>query len=99
VGDVADHIEHIRHVAGVDHVGLGSDFDGVAALPDGLQGVEGYPALLAELASRGWSNAELAKLTWHNAMRVLRATESVAAQTQRMRGPSLATFAELDPRC
>jgi membrane dipeptidase len=97
VSDVADHIEQIRHVAGVDHVGLGSDFDGVAAVPDGLDGVDGYPALLAELASRSWPNGELAKLTWHNAVRVLRATESVAAQTQRIRGPSLATFAELDP--
>lgn len=96
VSDVADHIEHIRQVAGVDHVGLGSDFDGVAAVPDGLDGVDGYPALLAELASRGWSTCNLGKLTWHNALRVLRATESVAAQTQRIRGPSLATFAALD---
>jgi membrane dipeptidase len=97
VSDVAEHLEHLRQVAGVDHVGLGSDFDGVAALPDGLQGVDGYPALLAELAARGWSTGELAKLTWHNAVRVLRATESVAAQAQRGRGPSLATIAELDP--
>jgi membrane dipeptidase len=96
VGDVADHIEHVRQVAGVDHVGLGSDFDGIVAVPDGLEGVDGYPVLLTELASRGWSNSELAKLTWHNAVRVLRATESVAAQEQRMRGPSLATYAELD---
>jgi membrane dipeptidase len=96
VSDVADHIEHIRQVAGVDHVGLGSDFDGVAAVPDGLDGVDGYPTLLAELASRSWSTSELGKLTWHNALRVLRATESVAAQAQRMRGPCLATFAELD---
>lgn len=96
VSDVAEHIEHLRQVAGVDHVGLGGDFDGVAALPDGLQGVEGYPALLAELASRGWSDGELAKLTWHNALRVLRTTESVAAQERRMRGPSLASFTELD---
>jgi membrane dipeptidase len=95
VSDVAEHIEHLRQVAGVDHVGLGSDFDGVAALPDGLDGVDGYPTLLAELAARGWSNDELAKLTWHNAVRVLRATESVAAQTQRTRSPSLATFAKL----
>ncbi|MGH3812941.1 MAG: dipeptidase [Pseudonocardiaceae bacterium] len=97
VSDVADHIEQVRTVAGVDHVGLGSDFDGVAAVPDGLEGVDGYPALLAELASRGWSDVELGKLTWHNALRVLRATESAAAEAQRTRGPSLATFAELDP--
>jgi membrane dipeptidase len=65
-------------VAGVDHVGLGGDFDGVAATPDGLSGVDGYPALLAELAERNWSDAELAKLTWHNAIRVIRDTEAAA---------------------
>jgi membrane dipeptidase len=95
VGDVADHVEHIRDVAGVDHVGLGGDFDGSLAVPDGLSGVDGYPALLAELATRGWSDADLAKLTWHNALRVLRATESVGAEARRSRGPSLATT-ELD---
>ena len=83
VGDVADHIEHVRAVAGVDHVGLGSDFDGVAATPDGLSGVDGYPALLEELARRGWSDAELAKLTWHNALRVLRDTEAAARMSGR----------------
>jgi membrane dipeptidase len=78
VADVADHVEHIRAVAGVAHVGLGGDFDGVAATPDGLSGVDGYPALLVELAERGWSDAELAALTWHNALRVLRDTEAAA---------------------
>jgi len=78
VADVADHVEHVREVAGVDHVGLGGDFDGVAATPDGLSGVDSYPALLEELARRGWSDAELAKLTWHNALRVLRDTEAAA---------------------
>jgi len=78
IGDVADHIDHVRSVAGVDGVGLGGDFDGVAALPDGLQDVAAYPALLAELARRGWADDDLAKLTWHNALRVLRATEAVA---------------------
>ena len=80
VADVADHIDHVRAVAGVDHVGLGGDFDGVAATPDGLSGVDGYPALLEELAQRGWSDAELAKLTWHNAVRVLRDTEAAAVR-------------------
>jgi membrane dipeptidase len=75
---VADHVEHVRDVAGVDHVGLGGDFDGIMATPDGLTGVDAYPALLEELAGRGWSEAELSKLTWHNALRVLRATESAA---------------------
>jgi membrane dipeptidase len=59
-------------------VGLGGDFDGVSALPDGLPDVAAYPALLAELARRGWSDGDLAKLTWHNTMRVLRATEAAA---------------------
>src|SRR5205823_10278513 len=71
VRDVADHVEHVREVAGVDCVGLGGDFDGMASPPDGLTDVAGYPNLLAELAQRGWSDAELAKLTWHNAVRVL----------------------------
>ena len=78
ISDVADHIEYVRDVAGIDAVGIGSDFDGIVETPDGLTGVETYPALLAELASRGWSDADLAKLTWHNAVRVLRATELAA---------------------
>jgi membrane dipeptidase len=76
VSDVADHVEHVRSVAGVDAVGLGGDYDGMPTAPDGMPDVSGYPALLAELASRGWSDADLAKLTWENALRVLRATES-----------------------
>jgi membrane dipeptidase len=78
VADVADHVEHVREVAGVDCVGLGSDFDGVASTPDGLADVTGYPNLLAELSDRGWSDSELAKLTWHNALRVLRETARYA---------------------
>ncbi|HEX6498075.1 MAG TPA: dipeptidase [Micromonosporaceae bacterium] len=96
VSDVADHIEHVREVAGVDHVGLGGDFDGIVCTPDGLSDVSGYPALLAELAKRGWSDPELAKLTWHNALRVLRDTEAVARREQAVRDASPATFAELD---
>ncbi len=80
VEDVADHVEHIRAVAGVHHVGLGGDFDGIAVTPDGLADVAGYPNLLAALARRGWSDDDLAKLTWHNAIRVLRDTASVARQ-------------------
>jgi membrane dipeptidase len=98
VADVADHIEYVRDTIGVDHVGLGGDFDGVAVTPDGLSGVDGYPTLLAELAKRGWSDADLAKLTSSNAMRVLRDTESAARTAQRERGPSAATFASLDAR-
>jgi membrane dipeptidase len=96
VSDAADHVEHVREVAGIDCVGLGGDFDGVSALPDGLGGVDGYPRLLAELAERGWSDADLGKLTWHNAMRVLRDTEAAALAAQETRGPSTATIADLD---
>jgi membrane dipeptidase len=92
VADAADHVEHVRAVAGIDHVGLGGDYDGTGAMPDGLGGVDGYPVLLAELAGRGWSDADLAQLTWHNALRVLRDTESAARAAQAQRGPSLMTF-------
>jgi membrane dipeptidase len=78
VADAADHVEYVREVAGVDCVGLGGDYDGVIALPDGLEGVDGYPRLLEELASRGWPDGDLAKLTWHNAVRVVRDTEAAA---------------------
>ena len=75
---IADHIEHIARVAGRDHVGLGSDFDGVPYLPRGLDGVEAYPRLLVELMRRGWSDADLAKLAGGNLLRVLRRAEAVA---------------------
>ncbi|MGA8117507.1 MAG: dipeptidase [Actinocatenispora sp.] len=80
VSDVADHVEHVREVAGVRAVGVGGDFDGIVRTPDGLPDVSGYPALLAELAGRGWSATELAGLTSGNALRVLRETERVAAK-------------------
>jgi membrane dipeptidase len=96
VAEVADHVEYIREVAGVDAVGLGGDFDGVINTPVGLADVASYPNLLVELADRRWSAAELAKLTWHNAIRVLRDTESAAAVARRERAPSLATIEDLD---
>ena len=80
IADVADHIDHIRRVAGVDHVGLGGDFDGVGSLPDGLTGVETYPALLADLMRRGWSEADIRKLAGENVLRVMRAAEATAAR-------------------
>lgn len=76
---VADHIEHIAKVAGVDHVGLGGDYDGVTYLPEGMGGVDGYPVVMAELARRGWSSKDLAKLSGANLLRVLRAAETVAS--------------------
>jgi membrane dipeptidase len=96
VAEVADHVEHVREVAGVDHVGLGGDYDGVAFQPQGLEDVAGYPRLLAELLDRRWSEADLAKLTWANPLRALRDAEAVARDLQARRGPSLATLAELD---
>lgn len=80
VGVIADHIEHIGRVAGRDHVGIGSDYDGVPWLPQGLEGVETYPNLFAELIRRGWSDADLAKLAGGNLLRALRAAERVAAR-------------------
>lgn len=77
---VADHIEHIAQVAGKDHVGIGSDFDGVGrVLPQGLEDVSTYPALLAELFRRGWTDAEVAKLAGGNVLRVMRQAEQVAS--------------------
>ncbi|MGW1197128.1 dipeptidase [Streptomyces sp. NPDC002536] len=93
---VADHLDHMREVAGIDHIGIGGDFDGTAFTPDGLSDVSGYPNLIAELLRRGWSEGDLAKLTWHNAVRVLRASEAVASDLSARRGPSIATIEQLD---
>jgi membrane dipeptidase len=78
ISDVVDHLDHVRQVAGIDHVGIGGDFDGVDDLPDGLGGVETYSALLAELMRRGWSEADIRKLAGENILRVMRAAEAVA---------------------
>jgi membrane dipeptidase len=88
LADVADHIEHIRDLAGVDHVGLGSDFDGMTAVPQGLGDVSTFPALLAELARRGWSDEHLARLAGGNLLRVLRRVEATARALQASRGAS-----------
>jgi membrane dipeptidase len=98
VSTVADHLDHMREVAGVDHLGIGGDYDGTAFTPDGLGDVSGYPNLLAELLDRGWSRADLAKLTWQNAVRVLGAAEDVARGLQATRAPSVATIESLDGR-
>ena len=76
--DVVSHIEHVRDVAGVDHVGLGSDFDGVPAVPEGLEDVSRYPNLLEALGERGWSDDDLARLSSRNISRVLHDAEAVA---------------------
>ena len=93
---VADHLDHMREVAGIDHIGIGGDFDGTAFTPDGLDDVSAYPNLIAELFGRGWTEADLAKLTWGNAVRVLRSAEDAARELSRTEKPSIATLAQLD---
>ena len=92
---VADHIDHIRRVAGVASVGIGSDFDGIGSTPVGLEGVDKYPALFVELARRGWTEDELAALAGGNLLRVMRHAEDVAARLQATEAPSHATI-EMD---
>ncbi|MFE5797773.1 dipeptidase [Streptomyces sp. NPDC056503] len=96
VATVADHLDHMREAAGVDHVGIGGDFDGTAFTPAGLDDVAGYPNLIAELLDRGWSRADLTKLTWSNALRVLGDAESVARDVAARTPASHATIAQLD---
>ncbi|MFN5201404.1 MAG: dipeptidase [Gemmatimonas sp.] len=97
--DVADHVEHIRRVAGVDHVGIGADFYGATGpmnVVEGIEDVSRYPALFAELIRRGWSDADLRKLAGGNVLRVFAEAERVAARLQRTREPSTATIEALD---
>lgn len=96
LADVADHIEHIRDVAGVDHVAIGGDFDGIDRGPVGLEDVSTYPALFAELSRRGWTESELRSLAAQNLLRVMRAAEATARRLKAQRGPSMATIEGLD---
>jgi membrane dipeptidase len=82
VADVADHIDHAVELVGVDHVGLGSDFDGVFALPEGLQDASGYPNLVAELLDRGYSETEIRQILGQNVMRVWAEVEATARRLQ-----------------
>jgi membrane dipeptidase len=93
---VADHIDHIRKVAGIDGIGIGSDFDGIDSAPKGLEDVSKYPALTAELLRRGYSDDDVKKILGLNVLRVMRETERVAARLQREEPPSTATLAGLD---
>ena len=90
VATVANHIDHIVRVAGIDHVGLGSDFDGVSMLPQGLDDVSCYPALTAELLRRGYSESEVKKVIGGNLLRVMRACEASARRLRATRPPSTA---------
>ena len=95
---VADHIDHIRKVAGIDHIGLGGDFDGISSVIVGLEDVSTYPALTAELLKRGYKDDDIKKILGLNVLRVMRQVEKVAAGLQKTRQPSTATIEQLDGR-
>ena len=90
--EAADHIDHIRKVAGVDHIGLGGDFDGIDSVVQGLEDVSKYPALTAELLRRGYKDDEIRKIIGQNVLRVMRAAEKVSKKLQSERGPSTMLF-------
>ena len=96
LAQVADHIEHVRKVAGVDHVGIGSDFDGITDLVVGLEDVSKFPDLFAELSRRGWTDADLRKLAGENVLRALKQAETVSARLKKERPPSTKTIQQLD---
>jgi len=96
LAEVADHIDHVRKVAGIDHVGIGADFDGISATPVGLEDVSAYPALLVELLGRGYSEGEVKKVAGLNLLRVFRQAEKLAAELQSKTAPSDALIEELD---
>jgi membrane dipeptidase len=98
LGVVADHIEHLRDVAGVEHVGIGSDLDGIDTPPVGLEDASTFPALVAELLRRGWSDEDAKKVIGLNVLRVMREAEAVAARLRKERGPSTARIETLDGR-
>jgi membrane dipeptidase len=96
LAEVAEHVERVRQVAGVDHVGVGSDYDGVDWLPEGLEDVSCYPALIAELTGCGWSEEDCAKLTRGNILRVMREAEAASRTISARRRPSRARIEDLD---
>jgi membrane dipeptidase len=98
LAQVADHIDHIRKVAGIDSIGIGSDFDGIDSTPIGLENVSTYPALTAELLKRGYSDEDIRKIIGLNVLRVMRQVEKTSARLQKERGPSAATIAQLDAK-
>nr|WP_239491629.1 dipeptidase [Luteitalea sp. TBR-22] len=95
IAQVADHIDHVRKVAGIDNIGLGGDFDGITSVVQGLEHVGTYPALLAELARRGYTEDDLTKITSRNILRVMRAAEAVAA-SMKAEAPSIRTIEGVD---
>jgi membrane dipeptidase len=97
ISDVADHVDHIRKVAGIDHIGIGGDFDGITQTVQDLDNVSAYPKLTAELLKRGYSDADIRKILGQNILRVMREAEKVSKRLQSERGPSVAVFAPLPP--
>jgi membrane dipeptidase len=93
---VADHIDHVRDVAGIDHIGIGSDFDGAPTMPEGLEDVSCYPALFEELATRGYRDEDLMKIAGRNVLRVMREAARTGARLRTKRPASNATIEELD---
>jgi membrane dipeptidase len=89
---VADHIDHIRKVAGIDHIGLGGDFDGITSVVQGLEDVSKYPALTAELLKRGYTDQDVKKILGLNILRVMKQVERVSAELRKRRGPSTAVL-------
>ena len=98
IAQLADHFDHVRKVAGVDHVGIGGDYDGNTDWPAGLEDVSRYPYLFAELIRRGWSDAELRQVAGGNVLRAMRGAEAAARRLQAARPASTATIEELDAR-
>jgi membrane dipeptidase len=93
---LADHIDHIRKTAGIDHVGLGADLDGISETPVGLKDVSAYPALMAELLKRGYSKEEVKKVAGLNVLRVMKKTEQVASTLQKEAAPNDSKIEEVD---
>jgi membrane dipeptidase len=96
LSQVADHIDHVRKVAGIDHIGLGGDFDGITTVIEGLEDVSKYPDLTAELIRRGYADQDVKKILGLNILRVMRAAEQVSLRLRKQRGPSTATIEQLD---
>ena len=96
LSQVADHIDHVRKVAGIDHIGLGGDFDGITTVIQGLEDVSKYPDLTAELLRRGYTDQDVKKILGLNVLRVMRSAEQVSAALRKKRGPSTATIEQLD---
>jgi membrane dipeptidase len=98
LSQVADHIDHVRKLAGIDHIGLGGDFDGITTVVQGLEDVSKYPDLTAELLRRGYTDQDIKKILGLNILRVMRGAEQASAALRKKRGPSTATIEQLDAK-